>query len=267
MATQASIKTKPAARRRRRPYAKSAAGALRLAPVVALDVVTMPRTLSLLIVAACAAMLAYFSINDQFYIYRPVVIGNQYVRADDVIEASELFSLHVAWVQPERAAQMIAQRLPDVRSAQVVCTLPANCTITVEERQPLFVWRQGAAHVWVDASGVPFTAHDPNVEALVLDMPPGPLPLPGQPISATLLAGVQALRQAMPELKSLRYTPERGLEFSDPAGGWPVYLGQEPDIDAQMAVWRALSDNLVKRGVRPTFIDVRYAQAPYYSTR
>lgn len=240
--------------------------AAQLGPALILDVLITPRIASLALLAACLIGLAYLSFDARFYIYAPDVVGHHYVEAGDVVAASGLEGLHVAWVQPEQVARMILKRLPDLRAAQVACELPARCTIAVEERQPLFVWRQGDTGAWIDAGGVAFTMHG-TAGLPVVDMPPGLAPLPGTQVDRDLVAGVQALREALPELTALRYTTERGLEFSDPAGGWPVYLGSGPAMETRVAVWRALSDDLARRGVRPTFVDVRYARAPYYSTR
>ena len=166
----------PARRTGRRNYPKTATlSPVRLAPYLALDMLATPRLASLALLAVCLATLAFFSYDARFYVGQPVVRGNQYVDTGDVVRASELEDLHVAWVQPERAGQLITQRLPSVRAAQAACTLPASCTITVEERQPLFAWRQGDAWAWIDAEGVLFTAPGDVANALVVDMPAGKL--------------------------------------------------------------------------------------------
>ncbi len=253
---------------RKRVYARTGADALKLQPASwALDILLAPRLVSAALLVVCLAALLYFSLDEKFYIYDVQVMGHQYVEPGDIVAASDLEGLHVAWVQPERVAQLIVQRLPDVRTASVTCLLPAHCTITVEERHPLFIWQQNGARLWVDAEGLVFTAHEAGGELTTLEMPPGSLPLPGTRMDENLLVGVRALIGILPDLNVIRYTTERGLEFADPRGGWPVYLGSGPGMEARVAVWRALSDNLLQRGVRPTFIDVRYAQAPYYSTR
>jgi len=269
---------KPPARRKRsasthsrRTYSKTAALPMRVTPELARDTVGAmlamlftPKAASLLILVVCVAALAFISLDDRFYVYESFVAGNQYIEATDIIAASDLLGLHVAWVQPERVAQTITKRLPNVRAAWVSCDLMAHCTITVEERQPLFVWQRGRTQVWVDADGIAFAAYGTALDVPVIDASSGAMPLPGEPIDPQIFAGVQALIETMPEVRSLHYTPERGLEFSDPRGGWPVYLGEGSDMSARVTVWRALSDDLARQGLRPAYIDVRYALAPYY---
>ncbi len=268
-----SAAAKPPARRKRKRYTKTAgrnAVPIRLVqagPYLALDIFAAPRLVSLALLAACLAALLYFSLDYTFYVYDPVVEGNQRIEAVDVVSASNLMGLHVAWAHPVHTAQLITRRLPGVRAAYVACALPARCTITVQEREPLFAWRQGGVWAWVDAEGVLFNANGVIENKPVVEMPPGNLPLPGTRVDQDLVAGVQTLAQSLPDLKTLNYTTERGLEFADPVGGWPVYLGRGPGMAARVAVWKAVSDNLARRGLRPTFIDVRYAQAPYYSTQ
>jgi cell division septal protein FtsQ len=261
------------AARRSETFAKAASSKLRAAnvirsvPTLALDVLLTPRIASMVLLLACLGAMAYFSLDDRFYVYTPVVAGNQYVQTGDILEASELEGWHVAWVQPERAARLVLERLPSLRSAEVTCELPDSCTITVVERQPLFVWRQGGVWGWVDADGILFTGARPTVDVPIVDLPPGSLPLPGKPVSPTVVSGVQSLTQALPGLTMVRYTNERGFEVLDPTFECPVYLGKGPNLEPQVAVWRALSTNLAQRGIWPAFIDARYANAPYYAMR
>lgn len=216
--------------------------------------------------AICVATLVYFSYDARFYVGAPLVLGSEHTPAKDVVRASEMEGIHVAWVQPGYAAQLIAQRLPGVRVAAVACELPAQCTITIEERQPLFAWRQGQAWAWVDAEGVLFTGQRTPSSALVVDMPPGSLPLPGTRVDPELLSDVRSIMRYLPELQVLRHTVEHGFEFSDPVSGWPVYLGSGSGMKERLAVWRALSDYLAQKRIKASYVNVQNAQAPYYST-
>ena len=62
----------------------------------------------------------------------------------------------------------------------------------------------------------------------------------------------------------LYYVPERGLTFADQRG-WRVILGQGPGIARRLQVLEALVADLEARGLTPRFVDVRFADAPYYS--
>ena len=63
---------------------------------------------------------------------------------------SQIETLHVLWLQPERAASMLMSNMTEVRSAFIWCGLPAECTIMIAEREPAFEWRQGQSRVLVD---------------------------------------------------------------------------------------------------------------------
>lgn len=267
MAVRLSVRTtRPPARRKRRVLKKTAAYTGRLRPdVVALDLWAAPRIVSLALAITCVVVLLYFSFDAQFYIFDLTVDGNQWLEAGEIIQASELEGLHIAWAQPERAARLIASRLPEVRAAHVACALPARCAIAIEERRPVLLLSRGDIRLGVDAEGIAFVARQAVEGIPLIEMQSGQMPLPGQPADADLLATVQALRAALPDLQTLRFTAERGLEFLDPRGGWPVYWGSGPGAEARLTVWQALSADLARRGIRPAFIDVRYAQAPYYS--
>jgi hypothetical protein len=259
----------PARRSAHTPFFKgaAAAGTIPRAPAVALDALSPARLLSFALVAVCLATLVYFSYDARFYVSELAVLGSEYTSVEDVMGASELEGVHVAWVQPHYTAQLIAHRLPGVRAAAVACELPARCTITIEERQPLFAWRQGQSWAWVDAEGVLFTGQRASTNTLVVDMPPGSLPLPGTHLDPELVSEVQSIMQYLPGLQLLRHTVEHGFEFNDPLGGWPVYLGSGPGMGERLAIWQALSDHLARNRIGASYVNVQYAQAPYYSTR
>jgi hypothetical protein len=147
----------------------------------------------------------------------------------------------------------------------VWCGLPADCAIQVTERQPAFEWRQGQARTWVDAEGIAFPARGQTPNVPVIQVASGiAAPLPGRKVDSGLLDTMLALATALPEVKSYRFTTERGVEFSDPKGNWPVYIGVGADAAERVTMWRALAASLALRNIRPTFVDVRYPTAPFY---
>ena len=62
----------------------------------------------------------------------------------------------------------------------------------------------------------------------------------------------------------LDYVPARGLVFIDERG-WRVILGQGPGMEERLRVLEWLVTDLEARGLTPRFVDVRFADAPYYS--
>jgi cell division septal protein FtsQ len=250
--------------KRRKVFTVTANGQTRLVPAV-LDAAMSARAISVAILFS--AVLAAFELaaGEAFYIYSPAVVGNQRVPAAEIVAASSLETLHVLWLQPERAARTLTEKMPEVRSAFIWCGLPAECTIEVLEREPMFEWKQNQTRTWVDAEGIAFPARGPAPSIPVIEIAPEvPALLPGRQVKPELIGAVQELVRVLPDIKGLHYTPGRGIEFTDPQGNWPVYVGVGPDMAERVSMWKSVSANLVSRKIQPKFIDVRYPQAPYY---
>jgi hypothetical protein len=169
------------------------------------------------------------------------------------------------WLQPDEVTLSLLTKMPEVRTASVWCGLPADCTIQVTERQPVFEWRQSQVRTWVDAEGIAFPARGQTPDIPVIQVAVGiASPLPGHKVNADLVGTMLALAKTLPEVRLYRFTTERGVEFSDPKGNWPVYIGVGPDAAERVAMWKALAASLAARNIRPTFVDVRYPTAPFY---
>ena len=263
-----SLWRKPPARRRKRLFMTTDTGETRLASDV-FDAATSARAISVAILFLAVLAALELALGEAFYIYSPAVTGNQRVSADEIVAASQIETLHVLWLQPECAAKTLVNNMPGLRAAFIWCGLPAECTIQVLEREPAFEWRQGQTRTWVDAEGVAFPARGQTPDIPLVEAAPGvPALLPGHQVDRALVDTLLELVRVLPEVKSFRYTTERGVEFSDPQGNWPVYVGvgrSEPgEMAARVAMWKALAANLASRNVQPKFVDVRYPQAPYY---
>lgn len=258
------FKPKPPAKRRRTLFKATATGQMRPLPAV-LDAAMSARAISIAILFGVALAAIELTMNEVFYIYDPVVVGNQRVPASEIVAASGIETLHVLWLQPEQAVQALEQKLPEVSSAFIWCGLPADCTIQVLEREPMFEWKQGQTRTWVDAEGVAFPARGQTPSIPVIEIGPEvPALLPGRRVERELVSTMAGLVRVLPEIKTFRFTTERGVEFADPQGNGPVYVGVGPDVAARVAVWKALASNLASRNVHPKFVDVRYPRAPFY---
>lgn len=262
-----SLWRKPPARRRKTFFVTTASGKPGLAPAV-FDLATSARLVSVAILFLTVLAAVELTMDEAFYIYHPAVIGNQRTPASEIVAASGMEGLHVFWLEPEQITRSLLSRLPELNEAFVWCGL-AGCTIQVAERQPVFEWRQGQARTWVDAEGVAFPARGQTPDVPVIQVGAGVATLlPGHQTEAGLVSTMLSLAKTLPEVKSYRFTPEHGIEFQDPQGGWPVYVGvdqfQQKDTAARVAMWRALSASLASRNIRPKFVDVRYPSAPFY---
>ena len=242
----------------------TAAGTVRLAPTV-LDAATSARVISVLILFVVMLAALDLTTNESFYIYRPVVLGNERVSSAEIVEASQIEGLHVLWLQPGRVEASLRTNLPELRAVFVWCSLPAECTIQVEERRPAFEWKQGQTRTWVDGEGMVFPARGQSPNLPVIEVGPNIVTLlPGQQADGGLVSAMLALAGALPEVKSYRFTAEHGIEFNDPKAGCPVYVGVGSDVAARVAMWRSLTASLATRNIKPKFVDVHYANAPFY---
>jgi cell division septal protein FtsQ len=257
-------KRKPPARRRKMLFTTTAVSQASAATPV-FDATTSARVISGAILFLVALGALGLTTSEAFYIYSPTVTGNQRAQASEIVAASGIETLHVLWLQPDKVAGSLLTKMPELSAAFVWCGLPADCAIKVMERQPAFEWRQGQARTWVDVEGIAFPACGQTPDIPVIQVAPGvAAPLPGHKVEASLLDTMLALVKALPEIKSYRLTTERGIEFSDPKGNWPVYIGVGADAAERAAMWKALAASLASRNIRPTFVDVRYPSAPFY---
>ena len=263
-----SLWRKPPARRRKKLFMTTATGKTRLVPAV-IDAAMSARAISVAILFLAVLAALELTLGEAFYIYSPTVTGNQRIPASEIVAASQIETLHVLWLEPERTTGTLVGNMPELRSAFIWCGLPAECTIQVLEREAAFEWRQGQTRTWVDAEGVAFPARGQSPDIPVVEAAPSvPALLPGHQVDRALVNTLLELVRGLPEVKAFRYTTERGVEFSDPQGNWPVYMGvgrfQAGEMAARVAMWKAVAADLASRKVRPRYLDVRYPQAPYY---
>ncbi len=235
--------------------------------------------LSLVVVVAGALWLV---LDDRFYVYHADVVGTVQASPDEVFQASGLPGLHILWVRSAEVEARLLDALPCIKSAQVACRLqlpalsarlPTKCTITVVERQPRVAWDEDGQLWWIDAEGIIFPASPSfppigggeagEAEGWVVR---GPLPRgeDGQLDERVRVALTGLWTTGVGVSPLLYYVPGRGLVFTDERG-WRVIVGQGPGVERRLQVLERLAADLEARGLTPRFVDVRFADAPYYS--
>jgi cell division septal protein FtsQ len=219
--------------------------------------------IALALVVVIVGVVVWGLLDDRFYVYNADVVGTVRLSPEQVFWASDLPGLHVLWVNAGKIEEQIVATLPSVESAEVVCRLPSDCTITVAERQPRMMWNDGAQLWGVDANGLVFVAEAAFTEAWVVR---GPLPtgedeLLAEPARVALAELWASGVEIAPELT---YVPSRGFEIVDERG-WRVIVGQGTGMDERLKVLSIVAADLEARGIEPKFVDVRFPEAPYYS--
>ena len=222
------------------------------------------RNIFTLLLAGVGVGALWLGMDERFYIYRADVVGAVRTSPAAVFQASGLSGLHIFWAGSAGSEDRILSRLPMLEDARVECRLPAECTITVVERQPRVRWEEESGLVWwIDAEGVTFDAEGPLEEGWTVR---GPLPRDERGrLDETVRVALTELWATGEELASeFFYVPGRGLVFINQQG-WRVILGEGAGMEQRLEVLGRLTTYLGERGFSPQFVDVRLPGAPYYS--
>ena len=233
-----------------------------LAPVIGRWQAYGSRLAAALLLAALGWTAYTVFTSPSFYVYGAEVQGNVVVTPDEVYAASQLEGMSVFWVDADAIAEKV-KVLPNVKSARVEVRLPAQVTITIEERTPELVWQTGDARWWIDAEGTVVPPRgDLSSPLTIIDTDAQPVS-PGQRLDPSILAAARSLRRLLPELPVMNYSHATGISFTT-REGWPVHVGDGQDMDAKLTVLVALRKDLLARNVSPEFIDVRFVERPFY---
>lgn len=267
--TTATLSGRLDTRPRSAPRTTTPRGASRFAlPQIDWDwtLLAQPRVVAAGLLAVLAALMLWIGLDGTFYVSRLTVTGVTRTPPLDVANMSGLVGTHIFWVNAADAEMTLLKANPALKSAQITCKLPANCHIAVVERTPVVAWRYGDMVTWVAADGETFNAEPTpaDLKLVTIEAVQGPALIAGRPADPKVIAAALSVAQALPSVRSYRYSGAYGLEFNDPRG-FPVYLGLAEDMTDRVMVWKALRDSLEAREVLPKFVDIRYPLAPYYS--
>jgi hypothetical protein len=227
------------------------------------------RGILLLLMGAVAIGALWLALDDRFYIHKADIVGAVRLSPEEIYQASGLAGLHILWARSAEIEDHILNELPTLGSAQAKCSLPARCAIVVVERQPKVLWDDGGTLWWIDAEGVVFQpplSSSAGADESVGWTVRGPLPRDEQErLDEDVRIGLKELWATGKDVASVfDYVPGRGLTFMDERG-WRVILGQGEGMAKRLEVLDRVTANLLAQGLTPRFVDVRFADAPYYS--
>jgi len=197
-----------------------------------------------------------------FFVYRADIEGNVAVSAAEIYAAAEVHNQSVFWVNATKVARHV-ETLPNIKTASVAVSFPAQVSISVVERLPELVWQTGDTTWWVDQEGT-IVPPKQSVEGMlrIIDNDHQPVQ-PGYRLDPTIVQGAQRLRVLVPGVSVVRYSRAMGLTVATPEGH-PVYLGDGEEIKAKLVVLTALLAELKTQDITPAFIDVRNPLRPVY---
>ena len=220
------------------------------------------------VLAGLIALFVYVSVTEEFYVSGADVRGDHYVAEDAIYQASGVDRQNIFFIQPNRVAEAVVQ-LDGIKAARVRCRLPAQLTIEVTERQPVVLWHAESLgnDWWLDEEGVVLSYHGiVSDTVIVIDYSERQLKIGDRVEPEGIVGSVQQLASSLPEVSIFYYQPDRGLSFvQDTAfGSWPVYIGDSSDLARKLLVLQALKAFFVEHEMRPTYVDVRWADYPAF---
>jgi cell division septal protein FtsQ len=205
------------------------------------------RLLSGLLVAAMLGAIYYLWTSPEFKVQGMEVAGLQRLSQADVravldIEEESIFTLQAAELQAE-----LEEAFPEFSSVAVEVGLPAKVAVTVEERQPILVWKQEGRTVLVDANGMAFPQREnapagPSLAVEAKSPPP-------QPAGAEI-----AVDRELSALESVSSFAVSAFGPNSPISGNP----QSPDLQAPFMPVEMVSAIVSMSGQAPDYTSILY---------
>lgn len=201
------------------------------------------------------------------------VAGNHRLGKNEIDAVLGVAGQSIFLIHPQEMATRLRLNYPELDSAVVKIQFPNRVVVNVTERQPVILWQQGDGFTWIDPSGVAFRPRGivPGLVPVVgLSAPPAADPIGEDPLSPPrfmredLVQAVLTLAPSVPAGSILTYDPHDGLGWAD-GRGWDVFFGNNPSgMSMKVRVYQSLVESLEQRGIYPVYINVGFAEAPYY---
>lgn len=223
------------------------------------------RMFSTFIVVSLSILLFLFFSTDLFYVHSIAVGGLKYMSKEEIFALTNIANMQIFWVDPQEVRRNIL-RSPTVAEADVQVGWPPQMVqISIQEREPAVVWVQSGLPTWVDIQGRVMSQREDRSDLLQVqsDVADGPL---GQNVQleVDIISGALQLKALNPSMTTVRYNPAKGLGYQDQRG-WMAWFGVGTDMPEKIAIYNAIVNNLIERGVQVSEINVVNPDAPFYS--
>ncbi len=223
------------------------------------------------------------------------VQGLKMLDKSEINKALGLTSAQVFTLDTDLMQQELMDSFPEFKAASVGIDLPNTVVISVTERTPVLVWRQGERTLLLDAEGIAFPEREEstNVSYPVIDAKGDPPPIHSTEaisntldtteneqkneyaseeaaqneasplISPEMVTAYLLLSKKLPQGAQLIYDSEHGIGWLD-RREWTVYFGDDIDIETKLSIYNIMLEHIKTAEVRPTLISVEYIHSPYY---
>lgn len=244
------------------------------------------RILSGVVVILSAIGLYMMKSSDFFAVNTINLVGAVRVPADEITGKLNVVGESIIDIIPSEVEKQVLAEFPEIIKAEAKVSLPANFTLTVEERIPAITWYENdTASYWIDENGYTFpirgeatipmavyAAGDPPRPLGYVENPPEPIEgieeitaiSEGPSVDPGFVLGVLKLRNIVPAGTRLLYDPENGLGWMDPHG-WQVYFGTNTEeIEVKLAEYDKIVQTILDKNLQPVLISLEFLHAPYY---
>jgi cell division septal protein FtsQ len=254
----------PLSLRLRRSRAKPSTSESRAAEGAQSGTLRGSRLLASGLVVAMAAVLVWFAMDTQFYVFDVEISGTSLVDPREVSAASGLEGYSVFHIDTAAAADQIRLSVPGVERAFVTCRLPDRLVIHIQESDAHFCWESMGSTFLVDGQGHVLQASDEPIDGLLLihDLDDHRLKV-GDKVNPSVLGTVEQLHAFMPEARSFEHSQALGVSLQD-ARGWRIHFGDAEALPEKVASLNVLLQQISKRGEVVRLIDLRFVGSPYY---
>lgn len=231
-----------------------------------------------LIIAALTILLVYIALyTPVFSVQKIDISGTKIVDPYAITNGINVIEQPLLTLDRKQIRLNILASYPEIKDVTVKPVFPNILQLIIIERIPIAEWRQNGGVVWIDSEGYAFEPRTTNLSLPIVDAL-SPAPAPGELQSEDMIgarpfifpqlaSAVQTVARMLPQGTTITYTPEDGLSWVDPIGGWQVLYGKtDGNNDEKMAVYNSLVTELTQQGIVPTLINVEYPSNPTYQT-
>lgn len=285
-ATSVSTKT-PARVRRKYNVSLDTEGAevkLPAVPVVSIGW----RVVSGLMTVGLLFALYWLWSSPMFTVTEVTLNGISRVDKGDLLARANIIGQPVFAIDPVALQENLRDGVRALEDITITVDYPAEVIFTATERHPVLIWEQaGVTSWWVDSNGVRFAplgssddlvyveAKAPPPEIFTQDSIEGPGgdEAAGRTDSEQLLlpemvSGIMFLADYLPEGARMIFHERHGIGWEDPEMGWQVFFGKTLDkMPIRIALYQAISEELIARNRIPVMISIEQVAAPYYRMR